>query len=155
MGLGHKPENRAARARFWVHRCKLRWKAVQGGAGVLGMRWWWCPWYPIECAGGGGFWGPNTLNHAPKAWFGVHGELVWASGLLWGYKDPSSNKLWGRGMGVRYLVVGGGLYSPGDLSHPSSPSPPNSYPPISLSSYAPPRSLFVGQVVHSGVRVRW
>jgi len=34
---------------------------------------------------------------------------VWASGLLWGYKDPSSNKLWGRGMGVRYLVVGGGL----------------------------------------------
>jgi len=153
--LGHKPENRAARARFWVHRCKRRWKAVQGGAGVLGMRWWWCPWYPIECAGGGGFWGPNSLNHAPKAWFGVHGELVWASGLLWGYKDPSSNKLWGRGMGVRYLVVGGGLYSPGDLSHPSSPSPPNSYPPISLSSYAPPRSLFVGQVVHSGVRVRW
>ena len=44
------------------------------------------------------------------------------------------------------VVAGGGLVvlTPGDLSHPSSPSSSNPYPPISRSSYAPPRYPSVG-----------
>ena len=43
------------------------------------------------------------------------------------------------------------LYSPGDLSHPTSLSPFNSYPTIFPHSHSPLRNPFVGQVVRDAM----
>src|ERR1700683_1178918 len=87
--------------------------------------------------------GFQEVQAKPKPYPGQHFNPPPQSTRGWG---PGSELVWWEGVIVLTL---------GPTSHPILLSPPHPLPTVSLSSYAPPRDPFVGQVVRNGVHIWW